>query len=628
MTTHALFDRFTALKVCADAGARAGRVASAAAAGVVVLRLRDSGGLFVGQLGTNGRASGIGSLQLSDMSSASGEWVDGELSGLVQLVWPGGNSFLGVVENGVPSGYGELRLGEDNVLLGEFCAGLCEGFGIHTHGGVVRKHFFSRGRMSGPGADLREEEDGTELIVRVGHFVEGLLVREAADSRETEALLEGLFRAEQRLFAEFSKPLAQKWTSIAKELDAVEAQMVAKIQRKGIAAPVDNAARSLAAPADDDSSRPRRQRSIGDGRRYDSASLRAVAQQVLQETPPSSPQIGAAARVDFRTARGDDLSAAAAAEVAAGESPSGERRKLRGAKKPSYSELTSGSPKRTRPTSRGSAVVPPLAVLPPAPPADGLEQMTPRRFATMLAASVVTVQLAKDLILPGELVAGAVHIDVAKGAVLEECKIAFVARSERTEPGGSRSSTRLFRVRKTLVREHALRHGIHSLPFSFTTRSDTPPSGVPSAAASRAQTLRGSGAVADADDGPVRLSRNTVSKSLRRVVASHQTVTYSVDVTLTFARRPQVFHRQRVVIGEPPLQSTTSLQALSTPALHELLGTLDADLERECRECEQRYDEQIDLLLEAMMVHEVFLLTQPYDHALALTRFELARRTR
>jgi hypothetical protein len=262
-------------------------------------------------------------------------------------------------------------------------------------------------------------------------------------------------------------------------------------------------------------------------------------------------------------------------------------------------------------------------------PADGLEQMTPRRFATMLAASVVTVQLAKDMISPGELVAGVVHIDVAKGAVLEECKIAFVARSERTEPGGSRSSTRLFRVRKTLVREHALRHGMHSLPFSFTTRSDTPPSGVPSAAASRAQTLRGSGAVADADDdGPIRLSRNTVSKSLRRVVASQQTVTYSVDVTLTFAKRPQVFHRQRVVIGEPPLQSTTSLQALSTPALHELLGTLDADLERECRECERRYDEQIDLLMEAMMVHEVLLLTAPYDHALALTRFELARRTR
>ena len=623
MTTHALFDRFTALNVCVDAGV--GRVASAAAAGVVVLRLRDSGGLFVGQLDATGRASGIGSLQLSDMSSASGEWVDGELSGLVQLAWPGGNSFIGMVDKGVPSGYGELRLGADNVLLGEFRAGLCEGFGIHTHGGVVHKHFFSRGRMSGPGAHLREEEDGTELIVQVGHFFEGLLVREAADARETEALLEGLFRAEQRLFAEFSKPLAQKWTSIAKELDAVEAQMVAKIQRKGIAAPVHNATR-LAVPADD-SSRPRRQRSIGDGRRYDSASLRAVAQQVLQETAPSSPQIGAAARVDFRTARGDDLSATA--EAAAVESPSGERRKLRGAKKPSYSELTSGSPKRTRPTSKGSAVVPPLAVLPPMLPADGLEQMTPRRFATMLAASVVTVQLAKDMISPGELVAGVVHIDVAKGAVLEECKIAFVARSERTEPGGSRSSTRLFRVRKTLVREHALRHGMHSLPFSFTTRSDTPPSGVPSAAASRAQTLRGSGAVADADDdGPIRLSRNTVSKSLRRVVASQQTVTYSVDVTLTFAKRPQVFHRQRVVIGEPPLQSTTSLQALSTPALHELLGTLDADLERECRECERRYDEQIDLLMEAMMVHEVLLLTAPYDHALALTRFELARRTR
>jgi hypothetical protein len=609
------------------------------------------------------------SLQFGSLT-ASGEFVDGSLTGLVELsgrlddaaassssVNNNSNNdlYLGEAIDGVPHGHGELRRHGALAHVGAFRDGLADGFGIEScrredDSGeeFTRKAFFRRGLPDGVGADVLDERDGTESVLRVAAFVDGVVDREIVDQREAELVLARLFHAEQQMFAA-SNALSLRWAAVSKQLDSIQSAIadLLRTRRRSASRPtLDLPAvppSAMHTAANSPVTSPRRKPIADSGQlTASSQAIRAMADQVLAATPPASPQIGAGARADFRTARAEEL------DEAAGSPTGGERRKLRGAKMPSYSAVTDGaadvpsSPTRARPTARTSSgasrstsalpTVPMAKLALPAPSFDD-SVLTPRRFATLMPASVVTVQLARERVWPGETLTGAVHVEIPKGAVLEECKIAFVARTEAVDGSGARTggSQRVFRVRKVLVaQEKPLRHGLHSLAFSFTTRSDTPPSGA-SATMMRAQTLRASATKSGASDSaaPLRLTRDNVSRSLRRaqvsVAAATQTMAYSLEVTLKFGKRPVVLYRHRVVIAERSLEPA-ALESFNAASLNQLLATLDADMERECQAVTQRYEAQVNLLLEAMMVHEVMLLSQPFTFAMALAQRELANR--
>jgi hypothetical protein len=553
----------------------------------------------------------------------------------------------------VPHGHGELRRDGKLTHVGSFIDGLADGFGIEN---VVsdspdspapvftRKAFFRRGRADGVGADVIEESDGTETVLRVVLFANGDVEREIADHHEAELILSRLFHAEQRMFAA-SKVLSQRWAVVSAQLETIQSSIAELLSRRRSKATLvipqsqpPSAMQTAANSPETSPEKPRRRKSIADGRQLTASSqaIRAMADQVLAATPPASPQIGAAARADFKTARVEELNDAA-------ESPGGERRKLRGGKKPSYGSTSieisdaPASPTRARPTrgpsgsNKSLVALPPMAKLEVPPPTFDDSVLTPRRFATLMPASVVTVQLVRERVWPGDTLTGAVHVEIPRNAVLEECKIAFVARTEALDGSGARSggSRKVFRVRKVLVaQEKPLRHGLHSLPFSFTTRSDMPPSGA-SSTVMRAQTLRNNKSGASESSAPLPLTRDNVSRSLRRalvtIAETTQAMAYSLEVTLKFGKRPMVLYRHRVVIAERSLEPS-ALEHFNRASLDHMLATLDSDMERECQAVSRRYEEQVDLLLEAMMVHEVMCLSQPYTYAMALAQSELARR--
>lgn len=607
------------------------------------------------------------SLQFGQIT-ASGEFVNGALTGLAEVNNTSSSStstttssndlYLGEAINGVPHGHGELRRNGQLAHVGSFVDGLADGFGIEScvdrsvsDRPFTRKAVFRRGRADGVGADVLEESDGTESVIRVVAFVDGAVEREIADHREAELILGRLFHAEQQMFAA-SKALSLRWAAVSKQLESIQSSIAELLRKRRSTSKLTlelptatPSAMQTAVNSPATSPTTPRRKSIADGAQLTASSqaIRAMADQVLAATPPASPQISAGARADFKTARAEELDEAAG-------SPGGERRKLRGAKKPSYSATSSAgpgpeapaSPTRARPTARTSSsgaskstssLPVPMAKLALPPPSLDDSILTPRRFATLMPASVVTVQLARERVWPGETLTGAVHVEIPKGAVLEECRIAFVARTESVDGSGTRTggSKRVFRVRKVLVaQEKPLRHGLHSLAFSFTTRSDMPPSGS-SATMMRAHTLRASAGKSGASESstPLRLTRDNVSRSLRRaqvsVADATQAMAYSLEVTLKFDKRPMVMYRHRLVIAERSLEPA-ALQSFNAASLEQLLATLDADMERECQAVSRRYEEQVDLLLEAMMVHEVMLLSRPFTFAMALAQQELANR--